>query len=123
MGGRSGGLLTRLARGGRRFFHDPRNYGTIRADYWNKVTGFGPANGMSLHHWFSPQRALGSNAGWNLFEIPIGLNRWMGYDKGLGRAVESVFRMAIPGSLLGGAVIGGAWGVNKSKWQSECGCK
>ena len=123
MGGRSGGLMTRFGRGAGRFFHDPRSYSAVRANYWNKVTGYGPANGSSLHHWFTPQRAGGSNAGWNLFQMPLSLNRWMGYDAGAGRAVEMAMRIAIPGSLPAGATAGGIWGVNKSDWQSECGCR
>ncbi|MFN7987708.1 MAG: RHS repeat-associated core domain-containing protein [Thermoanaerobaculia bacterium] len=118
MGGRSGTVLARLARGGGRFFSDPRTYGTVGKQYWKARGGAGV---MSLHHWLLPQRAGALNAGWNLLEVPGAFNSWMGYSS-VGRGVEWGLRFAIPGSLLGAAIEGAFWGISKDEWQKNCGC-
>jgi RHS repeat-associated protein len=123
MGGVRGGRLASLGRGAGRFIRDPRGFKRVSEQYWDDVTGFGPANGRSLHHWFTPQREGGSNAGWNLMVVPGRLNSWMGYSLGAGRTVEKAIKFAVPSSLAGGVVAGGYWGLQRDQWKSECGCK
>jgi RHS repeat-associated protein len=114
MGGRSGSLATRLARGLRRFGSDSRRYSSVSRQYWGARGG---AGGKHLHHWGIPQRAGGPSAGWNLMELPGGLNSWMGYS-GAGRVVEGAIRAGVPGSLAAGAYLGVEQGLEKA--ESPC---
>lgn len=114
MGGRSGGLATRLGRGLRRFVSDPREFPTVSRRYWAARGGAGPSR--TLHHWFSPQRAAGSNAGWNLLELPRWLNSRMG-PAGPWRVVEwGVIRGGVLLAPASGAVWGGYWGAYRQDW-------
>ena len=112
MGGRSGGLGVRFARGLGRLVRDPRQYPTVRRQYWAARGGAGPTR--TLHHWWRPQRLGGSNAGWNLLETPRWLNSRMG-PPGPWRAAEWAIR-GMPLSLVGGAAQGGYWGVYRDQW-------
>jgi hypothetical protein len=42
----------------------------------------------------------------------------MGYSS-VGRVVEKGLRLAIPGSLLGGAVRGAYWGLEREEWRES----
>jgi hypothetical protein len=89
---------------------------TVSKQYWDKVTGFGPAAPNHIHHWLIPQRATWipqgiRNAGFNQMVLPGSLNSWMGYSQ-VGRAVEWGIRGAIPGSMIGSGVAGGYFGDN-----------
>ena len=113
MGGRSGGLATRFGRGLRRFVSDPRRHSTVSRQYWAARGGAGPTR--TLHHWYGPQRAGGSNAGWNLLELPRWLNSRMG-PPGPWRAAEWTIRGAVPLSLAGGGAQGAYWGSYRQGW-------
>ena len=112
-----GGVRGGLAKGARRFFSDPRNFKTISRQYWEGRRG---ANGWHLHHWLIPRRAGGPNAGWNLLELPGNLNSWMNGTSLPRNAAEWAIRVAVPGSVLGGGVQGGRWGVEKQGWKANC---
>lgn len=80
----------------RNLFYDDRTFGAVSKQYWRPSRG---ANGMSLQHlWFQNQsrwvpRGV-RNAGFNLMEIPKGLNSWMG-----GRLPRELgFRAAVTGA-------------------------
>jgi RHS repeat-associated protein len=111
-----------------RFFIDKRLYESIRDAYW---AARGGANGWNLHHWLFPRKwkwvpESVRNAGFNLVALPGWLNQWMGREYAIRSfgywttgAVTNVFRIAIPGSLIGGAYGGwraGGWLVH---WSSE----
>lgn len=100
---------------------DDRPFRAISRLYWRRPA-YGPANGRSLHHWFFPQRSglprSVVNSRYNLLEIPGfiqtpfgGLNQWMGLTRSpWGVRVEWAIRIAIPGSVVGGAAAGGLAG-------------
>jgi RHS repeat-associated protein len=124
MGLRNGGTRRRLLTGAQRFFRDPRRYDTVRKQYWRRGDwGRGPANNSSLHHWWTPQRDNGPNAGWNLMELPRTFNSWMNDTTPARRAVERGLRVAVPGAFLASATQGGRWGMERAQWKEDCGCK
>lgn len=119
MGGRSGSLATRFARGGKRFFTDGRKFETVSKQYWNRTTGMGPANGNHLHHWFTPQAQGGTSAGWNLLRLPGSLNSYMNGTTAARRGTELAVRAGVGLSLPAGAAQGVNWGLERA---SRCGC-
>lgn len=111
-----------IARGGAgvvgRFFFDPRAFRTISGEYWGARGG---AQGMSLDHWMIGQaagRTAGvpsgvSNAGWNLLELPMGLNRWLGFapnwggtQAALANAARTGIQVGVPAAAAGAGYAG-----------------
>jgi RHS repeat-associated protein len=117
MGGRSGTLMQRFGRGAGRFFRDRRKFGTVSRQYWGARNGSG---GNHLHHWAIPRRSGGPNAGWNLLDVHGGFNSWMNGTTLPRRAVEWGVRVGIPGTVVGGAVRGGQWGLERDEWRASC---
>jgi RHS repeat-associated protein len=66
--------------GAKQFFSDSRAYGTVQRVWRNAVGGY--KGKYELHHWFTPQSAGGTSAGWNLVPVSAWLNRRMS-DGGL----------------------------------------
>ena len=107
--GEVGGVLWGLAWGGATvgrhaanvgeaaFFSDAREYATVQ-NVWSRSVG-GYKGQYELHHWFTPQSAGGTSAGWNLAAVSPWLNRAMG-DGGL---LFETFRAAMIGAYLGAA--------------------
>jgi hypothetical protein len=100
------------------FFWNSTAFRTISADYW---AARGGAAGMSLDHWMIGQAAgrnMGLpgglvNGGWNLLEMPMALNRWLGFapnwggiEGALATATRIAIQMGVPG-LAGAAGYGG----------------
>jgi hypothetical protein len=87
----------------RNIFWDPRNFKAVSQQYWRISGG---AQGKSLQHLFFQNQTTWisqglRNAGFNLLEIPAGLNTWMG-----GRlARELTFRATVLG-MAGGSGYG-----------------
>jgi RHS repeat-associated protein len=125
VGGKTGNLGQRLLRGGTRLFHDPRQFDTIRKQYWAYNGGARNLAGdvaRHLHHWIIPQRAgFGFNASLNLLELPARLNSLMN-GRGVGLWIERALRYGILGSLPTSAGLGMRWGLEKKAWRDEWGC-
>ncbi len=119
MGGSSGTLPMKFMRGAGRFYTDTRQFSTVSRQYWAARGGAGASN---LHHWLIPQRIATMNAGWNLMEIPMAANSWMGYSS-VGRTAEWLLRAAIPASIVAGGTAGAKWGLDRQFARSGCGCR
>lgn len=114
-----------------RFFWDTRKYPSIRSAY-SKANGGLKARGMSLHHWFFPQRWSVSNGGvipdalvnggWNLMELSGQTNSLMSPAIQMSGArglfygnLEMGIRIAVPSSFIGSAVLGGYAGYEAAE--------
>lgn len=80
-----------------KFFVDSRRYDTVQK-IWSRSVG-GYKGKYQLHHWFTPQSAGGTSAGWNLVALTPEFNNAMS-DGGL---LFSLFKGAMIGGYLGAA--------------------
>lgn len=85
--------------GAKRFFYDPRQYGTVQRQ-WSKSVG-GYKGQYELHHWFTPQSFGGKNAGWNLVPLSPGFNNAMGNQGLLFNAFKYTFISTYLSTLSG----------------------
>lgn len=134
---RSAKLHGGIGRAISRFFRDDRNfYGHkgVSRSYWNV---HGPANGRSLHHLWKTHSEGGSNAGYNLLQLPafkgvfhrsLDLNRWMGFaqrwggQRGLKAArTEKAIRAIVAGTAVGS--FGAGFGIGQRATEDKCGCQ
>jgi hypothetical protein len=113
MGGQSGTLASRVGRGALRFVSDPRQFRTASRQYWDARGRAGASR--TLHHWYRPQRAGGSNAGWNLLQLPRWLNSRMG-PPGPWRMMEQGIRWGVLLAPPSAAAWGGYWGAYRQDW-------
>jgi len=80
-----------------KFFADSRTYGTVQR-IWSRSVG-GYKGKYELHHWFTPQSAGGTSAGWNLVPLTPAFNNAMSN----GGLLFSAFKGTMLGGHLGAA--------------------
>lgn len=80
-----------------KFFADSRTYGTVQR-IWSRSVG-GYKGKYELHHWFTPQSAGGTSAGWNLVPLTPAFNNAMSN----GGLLFSAFKGTMLGGYLGAA--------------------
>ncbi len=91
---------------------------------------------MSLDHWMLSQAQVRAgqvnsglaNAGWNLLEMPAGLNRWLGFAPNWGGTDALLARLARWGIRAGVPASAGAAGyaghtVAKKAREAQCICQ
>lgn len=83
--------------GATKFFKDSRAYSTVQS-LWSRAVG-GYKGKYDLHHWYKPQSAGGTSAGWNMVAISPWLNRRMSD----GGKLYSAFKAAMIGTYLSAA--------------------
>lgn len=81
--------------GFKKFFKDSRTYPTVQA-IWSRSVG-GYKGKYDLHHWFTPQSAGGTSAGWNLVPVTPRFNRAMSN----GGRLFSAFKFVMLGAHTG----------------------
>lgn len=127
------GLLGRAGvAGASKFLTNSDKFTKISRQYWKARGG---ANGDSLDHWFIGQaqgRQMGIsssiyNGGWNLLQMPMKANRWLGFApryNGIEGALAKGARYGV-GTVVGaaGAVGGmGGFAMGTAAQEGKCGC-
>lgn len=116
------------------FFWNEESFKDISSAYWEARGG---ADGMSLDHWLFSQAAgragdvpMGAvNAGFNLVEMPMTWNRWLGFAPNWGgaqAAMASVARVGVQAgipTLAASSAYAGYRVGQKAQQPLPCGCK
>lgn len=137
LAGAGAGIVGRAGlTGAANFFSYAAKFKDISRAYW---AARGGANGMSLDHWMFSQAAGRSgavpesivNGGWNLLEMPLSWNKWLGFAPRWGGAEAAKAFAARLGIQIGVPSVAAASGYagfqigNKAQEEQEkqCGCK
>ena len=131
----SGATLGALTKGASlsKFFWNSNTFPSISRAYWGARGG---AGGMSLDHWFFSQAAVRSgavpaglaNGGWNLFEMPMWMNSWLGLAPNWGgmqavlaRMARLVIQIGVPASAVASGYAG--YQAGSAAIEPECDCQ